>query len=271
MKRVLIIFLVVICAASAWFLQRERPSAAPRQTQVELIIAGLGGFRGIVAEVIWFRAERLQDEGRYTELAQLGTWLTMLEPHTPEVWAYTAWNLSYNISVMMPLPADRWRWVKSGIELLRDEGLRLNPDDPAICRELAWLFLAKLAGRLDSAASFYCAEWARLVNECRAANDFSPLKMTPKLMEQAQQNYGPLDWQNPIASALYWAQLGLQRARGATRIELRQVEYQALMQLTATDVKWAPRALRALNDARREFPSDMIDKLIEGFTKRYRL
>ena len=50
-----------------------------------MIVAGLGGFRSIVAEVVWFRADRLQDEGRYAELAQLSTWLTYLEPHTPEV------------------------------------------------------------------------------------------------------------------------------------------------------------------------------------------
>jgi hypothetical protein len=42
--------------------------------------------------------------------------------------------MSYNVSVQIPdLPA-RWPWVRRGIELLRDEGLRYNPHDPGIYR-----------------------------------------------------------------------------------------------------------------------------------------
>ena len=101
-------------ATGGWWCQRSGKEAKAEQTvapspAAEMIVAGLGGFRSIVAEVVWFRADRLQDEGRYAELAQLSTWLTYLEPHTPEVWSYAAWNLAYNISVTMPTPADRWR------------------------------------------------------------------------------------------------------------------------------------------------------------------
>ena len=72
--------------------------------------------------------DRLQDEGRYVELAQLATVLTRMEPHTPEVWSHAAWNLAYNVSVMMPTPADRWRWVEAGIRLLRDCGSCVTRD-----------------------------------------------------------------------------------------------------------------------------------------------
>src|SRR2546426_7953234 len=37
------------------------------------------------------------------------------------VWRYQAWNMAFNISVKFRDPADRWRWVSRGIELLRDE------------------------------------------------------------------------------------------------------------------------------------------------------
>ncbi|MBO4286648.1 MAG: hypothetical protein J5985_00600 [Kiritimatiellae bacterium] len=57
---------------------------------LSFILAGLGGFRGIASEVLWFRAERLQDEGRYMELVQLSDWLTRLEPHASETWVYMA-------------------------------------------------------------------------------------------------------------------------------------------------------------------------------------
>ena len=98
----------------------------------------------MAAEVIWFRADRLQEEGRYVEMAQLASALAFMEPHTPEVWSYAAWNLAYNVSVMMPDAPERWRWVEAGIRLLRDDGLRLNPRDPVLYRELAWMFLAKV-------------------------------------------------------------------------------------------------------------------------------
>ena len=134
MKRAIVFVLLAVCAGGAWWCQRgggeatraTAKTAAPSPA-AEMIVAGLGGFRGIVSEVVWFRADRLQNEGRYGELAQLATWLTYLEPHTPEVWAYTAWNLAFNVSVTMPTPADRWRWVSAGLRLLRDDGLSFNP------------------------------------------------------------------------------------------------------------------------------------------------
>ena len=128
MKRILskigVILLLAALGAGAWWLQRPKEVAPTEQAvpppspAAELILAGLGGFRGLAAEVIWFRADRLWDEGRYGELAQLASWLTFLEPHTPEIWDYASWNLAYNVSVVMPTPADRWRWVKAGLCLL---------------------------------------------------------------------------------------------------------------------------------------------------------
>lgn len=80
----------------------------------------LGGFRGIIADMLWMRASELQNEGKFFELAQLADWITKLEPRFPTVWAFHAWNMAYNISVLFPDPEDRWRWVQQGIRLLRD-------------------------------------------------------------------------------------------------------------------------------------------------------
>ena len=92
MKRILsklgVVLLLAALGAGAWCLQRPKEIAPTEQAvpppspAAELIVAGLGGFRGIEAEVIWFRSDRLWDEGRYGELAQLASWLTFLEPHS---------------------------------------------------------------------------------------------------------------------------------------------------------------------------------------------
>ena len=187
-------------------LSRMRPKSA--SALAEGAMAAMGGIRAIAAEVVWFRADRLQEEGRYVELAQLAETLAFLEPHTPEVWSYAAWNLAYNISVMMPTAADRWRWVVSAIRLLRDSGLRLNPGSPELCRELAWLFELKIGTDLDAAAGHYRAEWKRIVEDVRARQAWDELGMDPVVMARIERATGFDDWTDPQLSAIYWAVIG---------------------------------------------------------------
>ncbi len=89
----------------------------------------LGGFRGLISNFLWIRANDLQQDDKFFEAAQLADWITDLEPHFAQVWVFQAWNMAYNISVKFKDFPDRWRWVEHGIELLRDNGLRYNPDD----------------------------------------------------------------------------------------------------------------------------------------------
>ncbi len=267
---------LVALATGGWLCQRAQKQAqevvAAPSPAAEMIVAGLGGFRGIVAEIVWFRADRLQDEGRYAELAQLSAWLTFLEPHTPEVWAYAAWNLAYNISVTMPTPADRWRWVEAGIRLLRDDGLRLNPDDPVLYRELSWMFLLKLGGPLDAAGDYYRAEWKKKVEELRAAGCLSEIGLDEKRMAIIDAEYGKQDWTDPFATALYWASIGLELSKTADRKkELRQIIYQTLMMEARKDARFAPRALKELRTAYVENPSDMLKVVIGNFRGRFGL
>lgn len=269
--------LLVALAGGAWFCQRGGADAAKAETvapspAAEMIVAGLGGFRGLAAEVVWFRADRLQDEARYAELAQLSTWLTFLEPRTPEVWAFAAWNLSFNVSVTMPTAADRWRWVEAGIRLLRDDGLRLNPDDPVLYRELAWTFLLKLGSTLDDASDYYRAQWKVRVEDVRARAAWRELGLDAARMAALDREYGRQDWTDPLATALYWADLGLARARTAgDRKDLRQVIYQALMLEARKDARFAPRALRELRTAYVETPSELLKEVIGNFRGRFNL
>src|SRR5438477_5085808 len=120
----------------------------------------LGGFRGLISNVLWIRATDLQDKDKFFEIAQLADWITKLEPHFVQVWLVQAWNMAYNISVKFKDFPDRWRWVKRGMELLRDEGLRYNPNEPLIYRELGWIFQHKMGANLDDANMYYKQEWA---------------------------------------------------------------------------------------------------------------
>lgn len=192
---------------------------------VRFVTVALGGFRGILADFLWLRATRLQDEGRFFEVAQLADWITRLEPRYPEVWAYHAWNMAYNISVVLPDPADRWHWVRNGLRLLRDEGIPANASDPRLYWELGWLYMDKVGGPWDEAAGFYRVSLARdMMTALRGgrpdyealARDggqdaaFAATRLDPAIMQALDQRYGPLEWRLPETHALYWGYRGRQ-------------------------------------------------------------
>jgi hypothetical protein len=216
----------------------------------------LGGFRGLIANLLWIRANDLQDEDKFFEMAQLADWITKLEPHFAAVWVYQAWNMSYNISVKFKDYEDRWRWVQRGITLLRDEGLKYNPNETLIYRELAWHFQHKMGAGLDDASVFYKNAWLRdmatvfgkgepklddLLNpqtdEARQRLEIltNRFKLNPTFMKQVDDQYGPLEWRLPEAHAIYWASLGLEKAKlNPTKvkreelIQLRRAIYQSM-------------------------------------------
>ena len=202
----LAVILVLLSVCLQFALRAARPASAPAMTEGAL--AAFGGIRSIIAEVVWFRADRLQDEGRYVELAQLASTLSYLEPHTPEVWSYAAWNLAYNISIMMPTYEDRWRWVYAAICLIRDKGLVLNPTESELYRELAWLFELKLGTNLDMAAPVYRAKWRETVEDVARRNAWEELRMDKKVMGEVTKAYGISDVADPMFSAVYWAHIG---------------------------------------------------------------
>jgi len=114
----------------------------------------LGGFRNLVADALWLRMTTLQDEGNYYELVQLADWILKVQPSNAQVAQYLAWNMAYNISVIQQDFPDRWRWVRKGIETMV-EATKLNPNEPMLYRELAWLFYFKLGDQTDTANLYY--------------------------------------------------------------------------------------------------------------------
>jgi len=122
---------------------------------VAFTTVALGGFRGLLADMLWLRTSSLQSQGKYFEMVQLASWITKLQPKFTGATAYLAWNMAYNISVTFTSPVDRWRWVQRGIELIRDEALNYNANDPLLYRELGWIYQHKIGNMLDDAQRYY--------------------------------------------------------------------------------------------------------------------
>ena len=121
----------------------------------------LGGFRGLAADLLWLRSSRMQDEGKYFEMVQLADWIIKLQPRNTSSHAFLAWNMAYNISVTFTGFEDRWRWVRRGIELIRDEALDLNPGDAELFRQLGWIYQHQMGKDLDDANRYYKTEFAK--------------------------------------------------------------------------------------------------------------
>ena len=204
----------------------------------------LGGFRGIIADMLWMRSARLQYEGKYFELVQLADWITKLEPRFTDVWAYHAWNLTYNISVLFPDPADRWRWVRHGVSLLRDEGMMYNPGEPRLLYELGWFFQHKIGGSSDDAHMYYKQAWAAEMQALLGGGnpDYDLLlrdpvrlqmlqqqyKLDPYLMREIERAYGPLDWRLPQAHAIYWAMRSKEVGKETDVVFAERMIYQSM-------------------------------------------
>jgi len=117
-----------------------------------------GAFRGLVVDVLWMRADKLKDEGQFFDARQLAEWITILQPRFASVWEFQAWNMAYNISVAIPAtqPDQRWRWVRNGYELLRDEAIdKYKLKNISLYRELARIFQHKIGGVSDDAHKYY--------------------------------------------------------------------------------------------------------------------
>ena len=189
---------------------------------VVLTTVALGGFRGLLVDVLWLRLISLQKEGKVFEIVQLADWITKLEPQLTTVWAFHAWNMAYNISILYPNPEHRWLWIKNGINLLRDNALKYNPHDPVLYRELGWIYQHKIGQDWDEMHAYYKFKLALEMGDLfpgprpdyakPAKNMSEKYKLLPEIMQEIESYYGPLDWRLPETHALYWAYRGLHSA-----------------------------------------------------------
>jgi len=248
----LMVAFLVSVAFSQRYLNRQRDvigltRVAPLENAPPVLAfttVALGGFRGLIANALWIRASDLQDEDKYFEMVQLADWITTLQPHFTTVWVHQAWNMSYNISIKFNDMNDRWLWVLRGIELLRDRGLRYNPKEPMLYRELAWHFQHKIGQNLDDGHQYYKYVWAEQMHNVFGSGrpNFDELlnpqtpeakervntlrekyKLEPKFIKEVDDLYGPLEWRLPETHAIYWGYVGLQECQGAKPEDLTQL------------------------------------------------
>ena len=103
----------------------------------------LGGFRGIVADILWLRAEEHKKDHDWDRLKTTVELITKLQPHFLSIWTFQGWNLAYNVSVEWDAPEDKYTWIKEGIKFVQ-EGVEKNRRSPDLIWDTAWIYYHKL-------------------------------------------------------------------------------------------------------------------------------
>ncbi len=109
----------------------DGPAIRPGEAAVGLLLAG---FRGVAANLLWFRATVLFQEGKVTEMIPLFQAISYLQPRFRATWSFGAWHIAYNVSAHFYDKEDltdeevddfRFQCFKIGEEFLR-KGIEHN-------------------------------------------------------------------------------------------------------------------------------------------------
>lgn len=240
-----LLFIIYNSSFSLFSYRRELYTQGATSGEIAYSSAILGGFKGVIADILWLRLTDLQSDHKLLELMELSELVTQLEPHIAEVWTFHAWNLSYNISLLATNKEDKWNWVKKGIELLRDQGLEINPGNSTIALELAWIFQHKIGTEgADKNGDYFRTQWVKDISSYLGENGSIPeknsitateleqaFKLNPLKMEQIEAVFGKLDWRSPHAYALYWGWIAKESENKEAALRSTRMIYSSAVKL----------------------------------------
>ncbi len=164
-KRLLLIAITALTASVIVqrYVERRRVEAnmvwtdpGSKQT-LEAGFLALGGFRGILADVLWVRAIAQQDAGRYYELKLICDMIQDLQPTFTNIHGFQAHNMAYNLAAKAEACEDKWYWIRSGVEVL-EKGLERNRRNYALWNELGFTYMDRLGDTkmIDSVSGQDC-------------------------------------------------------------------------------------------------------------------
>ena len=148
------------------FIKKNEKTIGELPPSLQVTSVALGPMKGLLADIIWWRAERMLENKEFFESLQLAEWLTALQPTYESVWEYQGFNLAFNISKNFTDVEERWKWILAGIEILRDRGLVYNPDwenNRKIRAEIVNIFYRKLAEVSDVEAQRFQDKWTLIM------------------------------------------------------------------------------------------------------------
>lgn len=124
-----------------------------RQQMPQLMaVALLGGFRGVVCDMIWIQAHGSWERQEWFKMKQYFTMVTTLQPMSVLYWETSAWHMGWNISYSVSQdPKEpragkredaRRQWIKEARRFL-DKGIENIPERHDLYFHMGWLIMQK--------------------------------------------------------------------------------------------------------------------------------
>ena len=181
---------------------------------LEVGFMALGGFRGLLADVLWFKAQAQQDAAHYYELKLLCDLIQKLQPTFTQVHAFQAYNMSYNLAPHAENCEDKWYWIRSGIATL-EKGLERTRQNYSLWFDLGYQYF----DRLNNIK----------MEDCKSVRDRELPNFDELTDEQRERAFsGPKDWVSGharpdenyrFAAYFFWKSLQTQTEKNPLRTE----------------------------------------------------
>jgi len=118
------------------------------------VIAALGGFRSVAADLLWLKAENVWHGGSWWAMLPLLEAIVELDPHFELAWRVYGWHCAYNLHAESKTLVDRNYWLQKGIEIL-ERAAEANPKSWELKWELAWTYYDRSHELSRAAECFY--------------------------------------------------------------------------------------------------------------------
>lgn len=112
----------------------------------------LGGFRELIAGILWVKADSFFDTGNYDAILPLIRLVTILDPHQIDVYATGMWHIGYNFTDEEQR-SDR-RYIPAALALGK-EGYTNNPTTYEMFFETGWMWYHKIDDDYEHAVDLF--------------------------------------------------------------------------------------------------------------------
>ncbi len=137
-----------------------------RKASTPAIIAALGGFRTVAADLLWLKAERVWHGGNWANMDPILEAVTQLDPHFLLAWITRGWHCAYNLHGEAQIKSEKDFWLQRGVNVFED-AVAANPDSWQLSFQLAWTLYDRARDHQRA------AEWARRTAEFPEATPYT--------------------------------------------------------------------------------------------------
>ncbi len=117
--------------------RKTRPVSAISIGPTPAVVAALGGFRTVAADLLWLEAEHIWHGGSWWAMLPLLDAVTQLDPHFLLAWKVYGWHAAYNLQAEAETRVDKRFWLRRGIDAL-ERAVEANPNAWEVYFELGW-------------------------------------------------------------------------------------------------------------------------------------